>query len=407
MFLRHWDIADLGLSFCDCQFPTGWAESSNAVILERRRMDRPKYATSHRTITTMPIPESGDWRTAVSDAYLLDAVLGFIEEQIDDASEQTRINTVASLPGAERALAVMSRVWGEVANGGLPQWFYNTADVRWHAWAVEAARLMTMPRTGRALETGREIVGELLAAPERGPLDWEEYCNLVWDAFEARCGSTFWDEELSDFECRGSAFIRSSPDLVGVAPEALARRADEELARAEKERAVTDRERGLLLTAGRLATYLDDFNPDPARETCTSTQSRDGEVHVEYKYTDSVYGLMIFCAVHIHVSEDDAEEGCEASAHLLRSALGWNFNPKQQVVDRNEFYRWGDQSYYSEIIVDGQPAGFGFYARSGARRFSLTIFGLLFQDAEDIGDALGDRPWKTCWRMCTSVVFVW
>ncbi len=336
----------------------------------------------------MPLPEPGEWRIAASDADLLDAVLAFIEERIDDDNEQTRIDTVASLPLAQRALAVMSRVWGDVENGGLPQFFYNRTDERWHAWAVEAARLMAMPLTGRALKAGHEVVGELPTAPERRPLDWNDYSNLLGATFEARCGSDFWDEELSDFERRGAAFIRSSPDLAGVAPEALARRAEEELALTDQERAVTDRERGLLLTADHLSAYLGDFSPDRAGETCTAAQSTDGTVHVDYRYTDSTYGLSIICEVHLHPGEDDAEEQCEASAHSLRSALGWNLDPEQQVEDRNEFFRWGDQSYYSEIIVDGEPAGFGFYARSGARRFSLTIYGLFFQDPEAIGEAL-------------------
>ena len=79
-------------------------------------------------------------------------MLAFIEERIDDDNEQTRIDTVASLPLAQRALAVMSRVWGDVENGGLPQFFYNRTDQRWHAWAVEAARLMAMPLTGQGAQ---------------------------------------------------------------------------------------------------------------------------------------------------------------------------------------------------------------------------------------------------------------
>src|SRR5438309_7229759 len=96
-------------------------------------------------------PKSDDWRMDVSDEDLLDVVLAFIEEQIDEESEQTKISTVESLPGAQRALAMMSRVCGEVENGGLPQFFYNKPDVRWHAWAIEAARLMDMPKTRKAL----------------------------------------------------------------------------------------------------------------------------------------------------------------------------------------------------------------------------------------------------------------
>src|SRR5262249_13454000 len=117
----------------------------------RTQKNTPESATAIRTITVMRVSDSGDWRIALCDGDLLNAVLDFIEEQIDDASEQTRINTIASLPRAQRALAVMSRVWGEVANGGLPQFFYNRPDSRWHTWAVEAAHLMSMPRTGQAL----------------------------------------------------------------------------------------------------------------------------------------------------------------------------------------------------------------------------------------------------------------
>lgn len=83
---------------------TGWLDSWNVVILERGITDRPECATAHRRITTMPLPEPGERRIAASDADLLDAVLAFIEERIDDDNEQTRIDTVASLPLAQRRL---------------------------------------------------------------------------------------------------------------------------------------------------------------------------------------------------------------------------------------------------------------------------------------------------------------
>ena len=324
----------------------------------------------------------------VRDDDLVDAVLAFIEDQIDGASEETRINSVASLPDAQRALAVMSRVWGEVVNGGLPQFFYNRTDPRWHAWGVESARLMRMPRTEQALEAGREILRELLADPERSPLDWSEYCDLVREAFEARCRSTFWEEELEDFGRLAAAFIRGRTDLHGVATEALAKREEDERARADTERTVTDRERGLLLTADRLAAYLGDLRPHRECEKFTAAQSVDGTFHVKYEYADPAYGLSILCKAYIHPSEDDAANACESSAQLLRGALGWDPNAQQRVNDRNEFYRWGDQSYYSEIARDVKRAGFGFYARSGAKRFSLTIYGLIFEDTAAIKEAL-------------------
>lgn len=47
------------------------------------------------------------------------------------------------------------------------------------------------------------------------------------------------------------------------------------------------------------------------------------------------------------------------------------------------------QSYYSVIMLQGQPRGFGFYARLGRKRFSLTLAGLVFQDTDAIAQAVG------------------
>jgi hypothetical protein len=335
----------------------------------------------------MPTPKDA-WHSALSDDQLVEVVLDSIEEQVDESTEDEKIKSLQSLPSAYRALAVMSRVWYQVQNGGLPQFFFNMPDARWHAMAPEAARLMNMPETGKALETGGVLVRDLLPAVESGELDWTAFCEIVWEPFDSLYGPAF-SAELKDFECRGATYIRSEPAFAEVAPKAMREHAEREKVRLGTEWPVTERERGLIFSADALGEYLDGFKPDEGRESLHARQSVNGTVEISYKYSDPEYGLSMLYDVAIHADEQDAEYWCEASSKSIWSALGWNMDPKRQVEEQNDFFRWGEQSYYSAVILEGSPFGFVFCARSGKKRLSLTLMGVLFQDPEALAEALG------------------
>lgn len=336
----------------------------------------------------MPTPNDIDWHKALGDEDLIDVFLDVIEERIDEACEEREIDSLGSLPDACRALAVMSRVWGEVTNGGFPQFFFNKPDARWHAMAVEAARLMEMPETGKGLRAGCVIVRDLLPALEGGGLDWTAYSELVWEEFNSRCGSEYLGE-LNEFRRRGAVYIRSNPDFGEFSPLARRKYAEREEARRERKLPVSTREREVVFSADTLKAYLDDFTPDAQRESLSATQSAKGAISIDYAYGGAGCGISIRCEVVIHPDVQDAEYWCEASSKSLWSAFGWNLNPKRQVEEQNDFFRWGEQSYYCSVIFDGAPFGLGFCARSGRKRLSLTLLGVCFLDPALFAEALG------------------
>lgn len=168
---------------------------------------------------------------------------------------------------------------------------------------------------------------------------------------------------------------------------ALRKHAMEEKKRSRKEFVVTYRERELLFTIAALVPYLDDLAPGDSQETWEMERRANGTISVRYEFSDLDHALGIVCEVDIDRSAKDAKVSCAARAGIFRTEC--NEGPKKRVEEQNDFFRWGDQSYYAEVMLNGKPSGFGFFGRSGRKRYALTVIGVLFEDAEAMAEAVG------------------
>ncbi|MEX0774535.1 MAG: hypothetical protein WD042_02350 [Phycisphaeraceae bacterium] len=134
---------------------------------------------------------------------------------------------------------------------------------------------------------------------------------------------------------------------------------------------VTNADRAVVVNAELLAEWRDDFTPDAAHETITSKRWPDKGYSVEYEYDepandDSPY---LSCMATFDVTEriarttnadqkDGALRGVQSVANVV-------------LQERNDIYRWGDESAFYVMMAHGKPTGNCFMARKGPRTVIL------------------------------------
>ena len=132
-----------------------------------------------------------------------------------------------------------------------------------------------------------------------------------------------------------------------------------------------------------VAAQIDDYTPDASRETVLRHRYVDRSLDIDYTYgrTDGD-GLYVKCTLSL--------EPTPAQAEAFSRRL-WKLPPQQQkmfggrevqLVERNDIFRWGNQSRLGVIQSAGRPAGNLFVARRGRAVFCLLIAGACFQQAE-------------------------
>ena len=152
---------------------------------------------------------------------------------------------------------------------------------------------------------------------------------------------------------------------------------------------VDPRQRRLVVDISAVAAQIDDYVPQPRRETLRGRRYIDGSLEIEYAYArsdaDDIYLRSTFIA---------AATPAEAKAVFRRC---WEVNPWQKALfgakkvvleERDDLFAWGDESRLAVIFVGvgagvgGKPAGNVFIARKGADVFYLLVTGVCFDRQE-------------------------
>lgn len=71
--------------------------------------------------------------------------------------------------------------------------------------------------------------------------------------------------------------------------------------------------------------------------------------------------------------------------------IGFNSQCGTSQMERNDLFRWGDQSSFHVLYVHGAPIGNSFKAIKGKRVFMMTFSGVFFEDTTAIQELLQPR----------------
>ncbi len=119
----------------------------------------------------------------------------------------------------------------------------------------------------------------------------------------------------------------------------------------------------------------------PKTEKAQRSKLFDGSVQLEYEYQSKTPPLYVATTLTLETSLEAAKTSylTQAVGGAAGVAIGAS---NVKLEDRDELFRWGDESKLQVLQVDGKPAGNFFVARKGTRVF-LTIFsGVYFDDPE-------------------------
>ncbi|MHC4177369.1 MAG: hypothetical protein ACYSWU_07675 [Planctomycetota bacterium] len=150
------------------------------------------------------------------------------------------------------------------------------------------------------------------------------------------------------------------------------------------EEEVTAEDRRLVVDIQTLAGSLEDFVPDPNNETITKQRYFDRSYEIEYEYIDpdDDYEPYLYCCVTVERKHSDALTSYVAVWQASKLGLRWGADAEVKIVERNELFRWGDQSRFAIVMVDGEPGGNLFVARKGKVVVGVMLGGVYFDEAE-------------------------
>ena len=272
---------------------------------------------------------------------------------------------------------------------------------RWHVWVANAAATryalkvpkIAAPRGSRLFEDGRPPPRDPRARPFRGehqrmssqshtpPDGSQEWATaeLVYDVVGARQAKRrmwFWIVALA--VCGGLGMV------------ALTVLAGALLIWSAKSIEVTPADRQLVVTVDELLPWLDDFSPDYTAESLEKTRYFDGSWEVEYSYdhTAEDTGLFISSTVAVEPTLQDAQTSYASMGVGLRIGFSLQDTADMKLTDRDDLFRWGDQSQCTLITIDGRPVGNIFLARHGKRIFCVVLSGLAMEDSASLGQLL-------------------
>lgn len=152
---------------------------------------------------------------------------------------------------------------------------------------------------------------------------------------------------------------------------------------------VTGRDREMVLDIRALAARMEDFSPAPVRESIRKERYFDGSWEVEYEYDDPADSApYLTCTVGWEPKVSDAAAGYLIMWHGATLGLRYGSDATLTVAERNDLFRWGDQSRLGILMLDGKPVGNVFVARKGKTMFSVLFSGVYFDEPDELAEML-------------------
>ena len=140
-----------------------------------------------------------------------------------------------------------------------------------------------------------------------------------------------------------------------------------------------------VLQAKEFAPYVENFTVTPGAGTATRIENIDDSWEISYEYEDDRLYLM---SSFIH--ESNAEDAKYSySGQQIGTSLGYAGGEVDiEEVERDDLFKWGDESKFYLLKLDGQPAGNRLVARKGGNVVYIIFSGVYFDDAEWVHELL-------------------
>ena len=134
----------------------------------------------------------------------------------------------------------------------------------------------------------------------------------------------------------------------------------------------------------------DSYVPDYRGEKIIKTRFFDGSYDIDYDFDvpEDQNAPYLNCNITIEKNNVDAKTSYVsmwAGALIGMQMLG---DVDVEVIERNDIFRWGDESTFAILSIDGEPSGNMFSTRKGNRVLFIIFSGIYTDDGEAVSDLL-------------------
>jgi hypothetical protein len=158
-----------------------------------------------------------------------------------------------------------------------------------------------------------------------------------------------------------------------------------------KEEPASQSERQLVVDAAAVAAARGDFTPRAELETCKKIRYLDRSFDIEYEYDspeddDNPY---INSSLTVERNLRDARTSYLSLWGGARLGMRFGSGTEVTVVERNDLFRWGDESRFALLQVGGFSGGNLFVARKDTKVVYLLLAGASLDEPGEIAALLG------------------
>lgn len=130
--------------------------------------------------------------------------------------------------------------------------------------------------------------------------------------------------------------------------------------------------------------------PDPAKVKQGREKQLGGSVEISYEYESEAPPLYVSTLVSIEKSASSAKNtylGQSVGGLAGMAIAGQGLT----LEDRDDLFKWGEQSKHKRLMMEGKPVGHFFITRKDKRVFTTIFSGVYFDDAESLSALLTPR----------------
>lgn len=154
------------------------------------------------------------------------------------------------------------------------------------------------------------------------------------------------------------------------------------------QRALTDAERDAVVSARDLFAFSSQPELfDPLNETSSREELVDGSITLTAQYESTNPTLFVQSQVVLEPTETAAHATWQSIAVGTFMSLAVE-SKSMTREERDDLFRWGDESKTQRLLIDGRPVGSFVVARKGTRVFTTVFTGVYFDDPEALAHLL-------------------
>ena len=137
----------------------------------------------------------------------------------------------------------------------------------------------------------------------------------------------------------------------------------------------------------------DPYAPDYSGEKITKTRFIDGSYDIDYDYDIPEDPNAPYLNCNITIEKDNADAKTSYVSIWAGAIIGIRLlgDADVEVTERNDLFRWGDESTFAILSINGEPFGNMFSARKGNRLLFIIFSGIYSDDGETVSDLLLPR----------------